>query len=390
MESLDSFKDTDNCELRSSQEPLSKYQKGGFHPLCLGETLRDERYTVKHKLGWGGFSTVWLAWDNQEEKYVAVKILTADSPASIEAQHLKGLDQASNEGLDEVFIVELFDTFELEGPNGKHQCLIFEVLGPSLAVVLESYSLTSKEVLKATKQLLHAVSFIHENGYGHGDISIRNIAYTLPQVPTFNLMDHLDQPQVHDLVLKSGEGLPPGFPTQIVKAAEWKTQDIFDEADIRLLDFGDTFEQGHEPDHLAQPNSLRAPETILTDGFDFKVDLWDVGVTIYEIIFRDPPFMYLGDEEGFIASMLAFIGGEMPKEWDEVYREIHRKGGREWEVFENVPESKPGLERKFESLEDKSLKPLLAILQGLMKFNPEDRILASEALKKIFDIETVH
>ncbi|EHK97691.1 putative protein kinase dsk1 [Glarea lozoyensis 74030] len=266
MESLDSFKDTDNCELRSSQEPLSKYQKGGFHPLCLGETLRDERYTVKHKLGWGGFSTVWLAWDNH----------------------------------------------------------------------------------------------------------IRNIAYTLPQVPTFNLMDHLDQPQVHDLVLKSGEGLPPGFPTQIVKAAEWKTQDIFDEADIRLLDFGDTFEQGHEPDHLAQPNSLRAPETILTDGFDFKVDLWDVGVTIYEIIFRDPPFMYLGDEEGFIASMLAFIGGEMPKEWDEVYREIHRKGGREWEVFENVPESKPGLERKFESLEDKSLKPLLAILQVLGKARRRD------------------
>jgi hypothetical protein len=53
------------------------------------------------------------------------------------------------------------------------------------------------------------------------------------------------------------------------------------------------------------------------------------------MVFRDPPFMYLGDEEGFIASMLEFVGGEMPKEWDEVYREIHRNGGREWEVFES-------------------------------------------------------
>jgi serine/threonine-protein kinase SRPK3 len=65
MESLDAFKDTVNFELRTNQEPLSKYETGGFHPLCLGETLHDGRYTVRHKLGWGGFSTVWLAWDNQ-------------------------------------------------------------------------------------------------------------------------------------------------------------------------------------------------------------------------------------------------------------------------------------------------------------------------------------
>jgi serine/threonine-protein kinase SRPK3 len=104
----------------------------------------------------------------REERYVAVKVLTADSPASTEAQHFRKLKSNGGKGLNEVFVVELFDTFELEGPNGKHQCLVFEVLGPSLAVVLESFSLTSKEILRAAKQLLDAVSFIHENGYSHG------------------------------------------------------------------------------------------------------------------------------------------------------------------------------------------------------------------------------
>jgi hypothetical protein len=59
-------------------------------------------------------------------------------------------------------------------------------------------------------------------------------------------------------------------------------------------------------------------------------------------------------------------------------------------MLSDEPGRRSGLERKFESLKDESLKSLLAIIQGLMKFNPEDRILASEALKRIIDIETSH
>jgi hypothetical protein len=47
------------------------------------------------------------------------------------------------------------------------------------------------------------------------------------------------------------------------------------------------------------------------------------------------PFTYLGDEENFIASMLDFVGGQLPKEWDEKYHEIHKRSGREWGLFES-------------------------------------------------------
>lgn len=58
-----------------------------------------------------------------------------------------------------------------------------------------------------------------------------------------------------------------GLPTQLVKAAEWiEWIDEVDE-DIRLLDFGESFLQGQEPQKLAQPGSLRVPETIFTDFF---------------------------------------------------------------------------------------------------------------------------
>jgi serine/threonine protein kinase len=46
-----------------NQEKMPRYKLGGFHPICLGDTIKNGRYRVCHKLGWGGFSTVWLAWD---------------------------------------------------------------------------------------------------------------------------------------------------------------------------------------------------------------------------------------------------------------------------------------------------------------------------------------
>lgn len=46
-----------------TQESLSRYCSGGYHPVNLGDSFKDGRYSVHHKLGWGGFSTVWLAKD---------------------------------------------------------------------------------------------------------------------------------------------------------------------------------------------------------------------------------------------------------------------------------------------------------------------------------------
>jgi hypothetical protein len=33
-------------------EPIQQYHNGGYHPLSLGDTLKDVKYKVLHKLGW--------------------------------------------------------------------------------------------------------------------------------------------------------------------------------------------------------------------------------------------------------------------------------------------------------------------------------------------------
>lgn len=62
-------------------EKIYEYEPGGHHPVHLGDVLGDA-YRVIHKLGHGGFATVWLARDlsaKDTTKYVALKIIKADS-----------------------------------------------------------------------------------------------------------------------------------------------------------------------------------------------------------------------------------------------------------------------------------------------------------------------
>ncbi len=46
---------------RVFEEPLSQYKHGGYHPVVIGDTLLDGRYTLMNKLAWGKDAITWLA-----------------------------------------------------------------------------------------------------------------------------------------------------------------------------------------------------------------------------------------------------------------------------------------------------------------------------------------
>jgi len=49
--------------MKGYEEDLEDYCQGGYHPVHIGDTFSGGRYTIVRKLGWGHFSTVWLAKD---------------------------------------------------------------------------------------------------------------------------------------------------------------------------------------------------------------------------------------------------------------------------------------------------------------------------------------
>ena len=61
----------------SEDEGLEDYKIDGYHPVHVGEILLD-RYVIMQKLGYGHFSTAWLALDNNNGNYVAIKIQKSD------------------------------------------------------------------------------------------------------------------------------------------------------------------------------------------------------------------------------------------------------------------------------------------------------------------------
>jgi hypothetical protein len=50
-------------EGEDEDEGTEGYRKGGYHAARPGDRFAGGRFVAQRKIGWGNFSTVWLAYD---------------------------------------------------------------------------------------------------------------------------------------------------------------------------------------------------------------------------------------------------------------------------------------------------------------------------------------
>lgn len=153
-------------------EDLEEYRVGGYHPTVLGDHFRDGRYEVVHKLGFGGFSTIWLARDKHMQRYVALKILVSDeSSKTTERDFLRLLRDVDSPHPGQQFIPRLLDHFSFEGPNGHHLCLVQEPAGCSIAGAKDDsvkWMFPVETARSIAAQLIMGLSYLHSRQVCHG------------------------------------------------------------------------------------------------------------------------------------------------------------------------------------------------------------------------------
>ncbi|XP_071750620.1 SRSF protein kinase 1b [Centroberyx gerrardi] len=168
------------------QEDPNDYCRGGYHHVKIGD-LFSGRYHVIRKLGWGHFSTVWLAWDIQGKRFVAMKVVKSaehyTETALDEIKLLKSVRNTDPSDPSREKVVQLLDDFKISGMNGTHVCMVFEVLGHHLLkwIIKSNYQGLPLPCVKSIiRQVLQGLDYLHTKcKIIHTDIKPENILLTV-------------------------------------------------------------------------------------------------------------------------------------------------------------------------------------------------------------------
>ena len=137
-------------------EDPNGYASGRYFPVKLGDVFEHGRYRVFHKLGWGGYATVWLAKDityvwlhrmirkaDRRGSRTNINVALKFSNTKLNSRELQILHHlkfsttaqkyASHPGRH--MVLELLDDFAV---SSTHRCLVLNVMGGDLQSSIET------------------------------------------------------------------------------------------------------------------------------------------------------------------------------------------------------------------------------------------------------------
>ncbi|XP_017057934.1 serine/threonine-protein kinase PRP4 homolog [Drosophila ficusphila] len=326
----------------------------GYYRVRIGEVL-DNRYLVNGYTGQGVFSNVVRGRDQARgQANVAIKIIRNNEimhkTGLRELEILKKLNDADPE--DRFHCLRLYRHFF----HKQHLCMVFEPLAMNLREVLKKYGknvgLHIKAVRSYTQQLFLALKLLKKTGILHADIKPDNILVN-----------------ENNLILK-------------------------------LCDFGSASAiSDNEITPYLVSRFYRAPEIILGIPYDYGIDTWSAGCTIYElytgkILFsgksNNQMLKFFMDVKGKIPNRIVRKGQFKEQHFDQscnfLYHEIDRLTEREKIVV--MPVVKPSRSLQQELIAEQNLPDdqhrkvtqLKDLLENMFALDPAKRISLNQAL----------
>ena len=209
----------------------------GHYRIILGELL-DGRYAVQQQIGKGTFATVVRAQDTKTGNAIAIKIAcnneTMYKAGTKEQDMLQLLNQQDPE--DKKHIIRLLRQFDHKG----HMCLVFENLNADLREILKKFGrnigINIKAIRSYAQQMFFALSHLKKCQILHADLKPDNILVSEKR--------------------------------NLVKICDLGTATFADDAEVTP--------------YLVS-RFYRAPEVILGMPFDYAIDMWSIGCTLFEL-----------------------------------------------------------------------------------------------------------
>lgn len=411
----------------SSDNDSSDYPDEELGDEYYGMIL-DHRYILLHKIGTGGFASVWLSYymnDPKKQYYYAIKIQNPEyyDEGKIEVDAFNKISNIQSE-----YLINMIEHFEFKPLENKiiAICMVFELMACSLYQLIRrgkyKKGLPSDIVYNISLQIIEGVKDIHNKlNLIHTDIKPENILIKGYEKNIKQLINEIDKYNLSNMykeildnekrncslslkkrknVKKLREIVNNKMKDQVILLVDKIKHNLKNESDsesdsekeleddninnikVVISDFGSIVDlNDYDKKAEIQTRYYRAPEIILKCGFNEKCDLWSLGCTIYEILTGDILFDPEKDDKYSIDFHHVYwfyeICGDIPKcmiEKSERRKEFFNKNGKflvnrpeTWNIRQVIKEEKEDCK-----LHDK-LELVIDMIDSMLKINPNER-----------------
>ncbi|MGA9377154.1 MAG: serine/threonine-protein kinase [Phormidium sp.] len=146
------------------------------------DTVWEERYQIRQQLGKKAGRRTLLAWDNQTQELVVIKLLTFGNELEWDDLKLFEREAKTLKSLSHPAIPRYLDYFEVNSPNNKGFALVQTYIAAnSLEEHLKAgRTFTESEVIEIAKDILRILTYLHQHQPPiiHRDIKPSNILLT--------------------------------------------------------------------------------------------------------------------------------------------------------------------------------------------------------------------
>lgn len=364
---------------------LSTEQGFGYFAGYPAALLKQGRYRIIRKLGFGPRSSAWLASDLQSEgeSFVALKILTthATSEQSLELHALQEIRRGNRYELP-----ILRDNFIEKSRHGDHLCCALNLLGTDVDAFRKTSptkSLRVHTVKKVIASLLEPLCDLSEIGIIHRAVKADNFLFSVAQraVDIRPILDASPPSVVQQEVTVNGTKYPIVLSEPFSHGHQWD-DDLSSVANygIHLSNLGHAKIVGKDVswDTGVDP-SLRPPEVILATGMDAKADIWMLGCATYHLLTGTPLFSQGLNDIEHLARILAITGDSFKIATAQKSKRLSEFFDADGYFEHPIPDT--NLEaalRGAGTIPEKDVQGVVDFIQECLSLHPEDRPSAAD------------